>query len=245
MQRSWQVLLLAPVLAWGWGDETAKQNRAAIATLQQRIQAQQERIDGLVSVIEGLNETIGRLQRDVRKNDDTSEKIVLTRIEALERRVAKLETALAQRNGAKNAQSVSRSASSKASSVSHTSTPKLSASKRYSSAVRAYKKRAYDTAKALFAQLASEGFKPAASNFYLGEIAYYTKQYKDAIYYYKKSADLYDKAGYMDVLMLHTAVSLEKTGQKEQAKAFYQALIERYGSRKSARIAKKRLVRLH
>jgi len=66
----------------------------------------------------------------------------------------------------------------------------------------------------------------AASNYYLGEIAYYTKNYQDAYFYFKKSAGLYDKASYIDTLLLHTAISLEKTGDKAQAKIFYQTVID-------------------
>ena len=84
----------------------------------------------------------------------------------------------------------------------------------------------YDDAKKRFTIADAKGYKPAASNYYLGEIAYYTQQYEDAIFYYKKSAGLYDKAEYIDVLLLHTAISLERTGNKEQAKLFYQNIID-------------------
>ncbi|MCB4777617.1 MAG: hypothetical protein LGB72_05305, partial [Sulfurovum sp.] len=65
-----------------------------------------------------------------------------------------------------------------------------------------------------------------------------------AIFYYKKSASLHDKAGYMDVLLLHTAISLDKTGEKEQARIFYENVIENYPGRKSTTIAKKRLMKI-
>jgi len=45
----------------------------------------------------------------------------------------------------------------------------------------------------------------------------------------------------MDVLILHTAISLEKTGQKEEAKVFFRNVIENYPDTKAAIIAKKRL----
>jgi TolA-binding protein len=78
----------------------------------------------------------------------------------------------------------------------------------------------------------------------LGEIAYYTKKYEDAIFYFKKSAGIYDKASYIDTLLLHTAVSLEKTGDKGQARAFYENIIENYAGKKTAKIAKERLKKL-
>jgi len=48
----------------------------------------------------------------------------------------------------------------------------------------------------------------------------------------------------MDVLLLHTAVSLEKTGKKQQAKAFYENVVENYPGRKAASIAKGKLRKL-
>ena len=78
----------------------------------------------------------------------------------------------------------------------------------------------------------------------MGEIAYYTKKYEDAIFYFKKSAGLYDQASYIDTLLLHTAVSLEKSGDKGQAKAFYENIIANYKGKKSAKIAKDRLKKL-
>jgi len=114
----------------------------------------------------------------------------------------------------------------------------------YSEGVRHFVKRRYSEAKKRFMITDTKGYKPSASNYYLGEIAYYTKQYEDAIFYYKKSAGLYDKASYMDTLLLHTAISLDKTGEKQQARIFYENIIENYPGKKTAKIAKDRVKRL-
>jgi len=45
-------------------------------------------------------------------------------------------------------------------------------------------------------------------------------------------------------LLLHTAVSLEETGDKAQARAFYENIIENYKGKKTAQIAKERLKKL-
>jgi TolA-binding protein len=223
-----------PVFLSAWGDDLAKRNRASIALLQQQLREQRERIDGLISIIEGQNQTIARLQK---RYDNLSHEgrndALLRRIEALEADMAALRRRLdgEEKNGV-----VARE-HTEGMKQAETASP----SKRYAAAVRAYKKRAYDTAKRLFTKLAQEGYKPAASNFYLGEIAYYTKRYEDAIYYYKKSAEINDKAGYMNVLLLHTAVALDKTGKKTQAKTFYETVVENYSDTKAARIAEKRL----
>jgi TolA-binding protein len=227
------VCIAAPVFLWGWGNDLSQANRSEIAAMKQKLRLQQERIDGLVSVIEGLNETIGELRRNNAHQDDSD--ILKRRMAILEERIEKLERQC-ERNAAEKKSFQPADEKKK--------TPKLSSSKRYAKAVHAYKKRAYDTARRLFETLHDEGYKPAACDFYLGEISYYTKQYDDAIFYYKRSASLNDKAGYMDVLLLHTAIALDKTGKKEQAQAFYRTVIEQYPHRKSAKIAAKRLGRL-
>jgi len=48
----------------------------------------------------------------------------------------------------------------------------------------------------------------------------------------------------MPVLMLHSAISLDRTGSKEQAKVFYQNVIDTYPNTKSASIAKSRLEKM-
>jgi TolA-binding protein len=48
----------------------------------------------------------------------------------------------------------------------------------------------------------------------------------------------------MDTLLLHTAISLDKSGDKEQAKLFYQTVIDDYPDKKSSKIAKNNLDKL-
>jgi len=45
-------------------------------------------------------------------------------------------------------------------------------------------------------------------------------------------------------LLLHTAISLERTGEKAQAKAFYENIVENYEGKKTASIAKQKLKKL-
>ena len=114
----------------------------------------------------------------------------------------------------------------------------------FSEAKKFYKLKKYDKAKEYFLASIKKRYKPATSSFYVGEICYYQKDYECAIEYYKKSASLYSKASYMPTLMLHTAISLEKVGQKKQAKLFYENLIKKYPKSKAASLAKKYLKKL-
>ncbi len=104
-----------------------------------------------------------------------------------------------------------------------------------------YEKQYYKYAIPIFEALLEKNYKPAESNFYLGEIWYYRKKYDDAIKYFKQSAMLYDKASWMPTLLLHSAISFEKTGDIDNASNFYNTLINVYGNSEEAKIAKKKL----
>ncbi len=114
----------------------------------------------------------------------------------------------------------------------------------YALAVRLYNKKEYDQAKTIFVKLEKEEFKVAPTSYYLGEIAYFSKRYEDAIYYFKKSAKLYPKASYMHTLLLHSAISLEKSDQKSEAIKFYRKIVNEYSDSSSVSIAKIRLEKL-
>ncbi len=107
----------------------------------------------------------------------------------------------------------------------------------YREGVQLFSHKSYLAATQKFKDAIAQNYKTAPSNYYLGEIAYYTDDYYSAISYYKKSASLYDKASYMKLLYLHTALSLSKTGQHEQARGFFKYIVDNYPNTKSAEIA--------
>ena len=102
----------------------------------------------------------------------------------------------------------------------------------------------YNSAIPKYEKLVEVNYKPAESNFYLGEMWYIRKKYDLAISHFKKSAVLYDKAAYMPTLLLHSAISFENTKDKDNAKNFYSTLIDLYPSSSEAGIAKKNLTKL-
>lgn len=104
-----------------------------------------------------------------------------------------------------------------------------------------FKKDYFTKAIPMFEQLVELNFKPAESNFYLGEMWYYREKYEDAISYFKTSAMLYDKADYMPKLLLHSAISFEKTKDFSNAANFYNSLIGNYPNSKEAKVATKNL----
>ena len=256
--------LLAEPSVYGFGNSNngstssqnmMVQNKRTIAALKRQIAEQNERIDGLTSLIEGLNATMGELQeRGIGTssmgtgNDNTA---LLKELGAMidninDNYVSKEELKKILKSKGKYTPST-KDVDSQNRGQKTTSDELLEdkpTSKLYTEGVRLFVKKRYSEAKKRFTITDIKGHKPAASNYYLGEIAYYTKKYEDAIFYFKKSAGLYDQATYMDVLLLHTAISLEKSGDKAQARAFYENIVENYQGKKSARIAKEKLKKL-
>jgi TolA-binding protein len=95
--------------------------------------------------------------------------------------------------------------------------------------------------KPYFETLVSKHYKPAQSNFYLGEIYYYKRGYKTAIFYYKKSMMKNDQAQYIPKLLLHSAISFDKLNDNENATNFYSTLVDAYPETKEATEALKQL----
>jgi len=228
-------------------NKAISKNKKTIASLKRKIAQQNERIDGLRSIVEGLSATVHELQESTQGTQQGGDNSTL--LKELGSMIDKINSEYVSKAELKQIlhlkennlpNKVHKSNKKKSSeTLQNKSTKKL-----YSEGVRLFVKKRYDEAKKRFSITDTKGYKPAASNYYLGEIAYYTKQYEDAIFYFKKSAGLYDKASYIDTLLLHTAVSLEKNGEKAQAKAFYENIIANYNGRKSAKIAKQKLKKL-
>lgn len=82
-------------------------------------------------------------------------------------------------------------------------------------------------------------YKSAESNYMLGNIAYEQNRYKDAIYYYKESATIDDKAKYMPRLLLNSANSFRVLNDKNNANKFYNAAINLFPDSIEAKEAKK------
>jgi TolA-binding protein len=95
-----------------------------------------------------------------------------------------------------------------------------------------------------FKKLIAKKYKPAENNFYVGKIYFYKKKYKDAIHYFKTSMMLYDQASWIPELLLFSAISFEKTGDKENAVNFYSTLVDAYPETKESKTASKNLAKL-
>jgi TolA-binding protein len=102
----------------------------------------------------------------------------------------------------------------------------------------------YSEAQAYYEIMVQKKYKQSEATFWIGECYFEQNKYKEAVGYYKQSASLNEKSSVMPTLLLHTGISMEKTGDKEKAKSFYNATISRYGSTGSAVEAKEKLAKL-
>ena len=102
-----------------------------------------------------------------------------------------------------------------------------------------------DEAREMFLYTLESDYLPATSSYYLGEIAFKQKNYKEAIFYYKKSITLYpSKTSFTPKLLYHTAISFLRLNQEEKAKLTFQKLINDFPDSNFTKLAKKELEKL-
>ena len=104
-----------------------------------------------------------------------------------------------------------------------------------------FDKKYYKNAIENYEYLIKQKYKPANAHYMIGEMNFRRKNYSNAISYFKKSSSLYTKAAYMPTLMLHTAISMDKTGDKTNAQKFFNAVVAKYPQSSEAKEAKKYL----
>lgn len=212
------------------------------ASLQQKINEQNEKIDGLASVVEGLNDKIQALEEIIKnkdtQNDETAKNEKL--IKDLAKMIDDIDSKCVKRDELQAILGTQKKSNDDARSmpVSNDKNKMLEEAKTF------FRSKEYKKSKEYFLELDKQNYKMAVTNYYLGEIAYYEKNYKDALYYYKKSAKLDSNASYVDTLLLHSGISLESTNDNTGAKKFYELIIDKYPQKPSAKIAQQKLDKL-
>jgi len=178
----------------------------------------QEAIKELLSMSEDMNNSLNRISSDYVQKEEFN--LLVKDINAFKLLVAK---------------EMQKKASSR---TTHKS---IKSADLYNRAKSNYNKKRYSAAIADYEELIKRRYKPAYSHYMIGEMYYKRKDYGKAISYFKKSASLYSKASYMPKLMLHTAISMKKTGDIKHADAFFNAIVAKYPNSKEAAEAKKYL----
>jgi len=222
-----------------------KKNKKEIILLRDKINSLKQEIEGLKSVVNGLGSTVNQQEQQSHSNSDDSKLLhdLAAMIDKINTNYVSKDDLTKELAGKK----VSGSTKTQHSSIHNpnkkinNTLEKASSSALYSKGVRLFRQRKYSAAKLRFVILKKRSYKKASTDFYLGEISYNTHKYQDAIEYYKLSAQFDDNANFMDKLLLHTGLSLEKTGDKSQAKRFFQAIVDGYPKSSSAKVAKRHL----
>lgn len=122
-----------------------------------------------------------------------------------------------------------------------TSSSNLSNAELYQRAQSNFDKKNYTLAIEDYETLIAANYKPAYANYMIGEMNFRRKNYANAIFYFKNSSSLYAEASYMPTLLLHTAISMDKTGDSANAQAFYKAIVAKYPNSSEAKKAKQSL----
>jgi len=224
-------------------------NRRQVQLLSNRVAEQQNRIDGLTSAIEGLNKEVVELKEQLvrlQSKDDANKTYAL--LLNLGKMIDKINSNYVTQEDLQMALSSRSTLGGGGGAIynpsmdsSMNSTGTLDLDEIYREGVQLFSRKSYGAAQAKFEQVLANNHKPASTNYYLGEIAYYTNNYTDAINYYKKSASINDQASYMKILYLHIGMALARTGQERQARGFFEYLINHYPNSRAAEIARKNL----
>jgi len=220
-----------------------------------------ERIDGLQSIIENLSRqahnnkvTIRKLEKKNSDNLSNSDEYQLRLSDLVQKNtqsvaenqkllsqeyVTKVEfnTLIEDINRFKDliAKEMKKRSSTKTSQTSKSSPAIYNRAKSY------YDKKYYTKAILDYELLIKRNYKPAYAHYMIGEMNFSRKNYANAITYFKKSSSLYSKASYMPSLMLHTGISMDKTGDTNHATAFLNAVITKYPNSQESLEAKKYL----
>lgn len=234
-------------------------NKKQLRTHDQKISDLFEKIEGMRSVVESVSAKLGKTGQRINEldqqssgtDDEALEKVKsdiseLKRVqsenyEKIDAVLKKLSTMIDKINSNYVTHDELATKSVKKKSDKSKTKSTLTNAQKLKNAVGMYRKKYYTKSQPIFSELVDKKYKPATTNYYLGEISYYKKRYSDAIVYYKKSVGFYDKATYMPTLLLHTGISFKKLNDNENKAKFLGALISSYPKSSEAKIARKHL----
>ncbi len=223
-------------------------NKKLIRQMALKIEHLEEQVEGLRSVVESMSSKIGKTGERLSEISAKSSQASSDDIASLQSQLDALKKS-SENNYLKIDKALKTlthviDAPQKKSTKKRVAPKKkvtLSNAQLIKTAISDYRAKRYSKANEAFTTLADKNYKPAQTNYYLGEIAYYRKKYEEAIYHYKKSVGYYDQASYMPTLLLHTALSFKKLGDEDNAQRFFDTILSTYPESAQANIAEKYL----
>lgn len=225
-------------------EKAVLKNKQKVQSVESDLNVALEQIQGVSSVLEGVSQRLQKIEQKIsqleaRSNSDAN--LTTTNIEEIKNYA--FETRQIQENNYKKINKTlsqlanlidKKNSTQKQDTKSQDKMKKKSKPDIMNDAIKLINSGKHAEALESFKYLLEQNYKPAASNFYLGEIAYSQKLYSNAIQYYQKSIQLYDKADYIPKLLYHTAISFDKIGDTANANRFYKALKVGYPDTKEA-----------
>ena len=228
-----------------------------IGTMQSDVSLVQENIEGVKSLLDGINKRILAIETRITELENSLNSQKTKNFNDISNLKSQIKTIQTQHD--KDIKNITNALSQLTALIDSNSTKvdmpkvinsepkdKISDNTKYDDipgaellemADKAYKSKEYLKASEYFASLIKKNYKPAYSNFMLGEIEYFNKNYKNAIPYYDKSVAISQKGNYMPKLLYHTAISFDKIGDTNSANKFYKALKQAYPDSPEAKIA--------
>ena len=228
-----------------------------IGTMQSDVSLVQENIEGVKSLLDGINKRILAIETRITELENSLNSQKTKNFNDISNLKSQIKTVQTQHD--KDIKNITNALSQLTALIDSNSTKvdmpkvinseskdKISDNPKYDDipgaellemADKAYKSKEYLKASEYFASLIKKNYKPAYSNFMLGEIEDFNKNYKNAIPYYDKSVAISQKGNYMPKLLYHTAISFDKIGDTNSANKFYKALKQAYPDSPEAKIA--------
>ena len=228
-----------------------------IGTMQSDVSLVQENIEGVKSLLDGINKRILAIETRITELENSLNSQKTKNFNDISNLKSQIKTVQTQHD--KDIKNITNALSQLTALIDSNSTKvdmpkvinsepkdKISDNPKYDDipgaellemADKAYKSKEYLKASEYFASLIKKNYKPAYSNFMLGEIEYFNKNYKNAIPYYDKSVAISQKGNYMPKLLYHTAISFDKIGDTNSANKFYKALKQAYLDSPEAKMA--------
>lgn len=245
------------------------ENKKEIQTVLQKSNAQHakvetvtERLDGLQTIVEGLLQSsneqkiaLQKLQSDSEDNASGSIDEMKKQVDANAQNIEQFKSLLEELSHVVdeiNANYVTKEQFAALIKQLKVNVPAPAAAKPASmdkaaiekEANRLFKQKKYVEAQSFFEQMVQKKHNVAEAYYMIGETYFERNSFKEAVYYYKESASRNEKAGYMPSLLLHSGISMEKTGDNATAKAFYQATVSKFAGTGAAKEAAERLSKL-
>lgn len=201
---------------------------------QQDVESLKTVVNQLLAMQEENLKNIAELKKamtEIAKQTDIINKNYLSRNE--------FEKNMQQVGSAQSVKSTSNQAETKSITSDNTVFDKKPKNELFDEGKAFFDKKNFNQALPIFEYLVSANYKPAESNYILGQMWFVRKEYEKAISYFKTSALLHDKGYWMPQLLLNSAISFKNLKDVDNASKFFNTLIQAYPDTKEATEAKK------